>query len=115
MFLENNYYFNVIKEVIVKDDFLDLDKNVRGCQKETYDDCTTTEYIDRIISNCGCLPFQIKLGDEAEVIIIKSFEDTYINISETSLYSSKNGLCKKPQDEQYRLPPTMFRNAHHKL
>ena len=93
MFLENNYYFNVIKEVIVKDDFLDLDKNVRGCQKETYDDCTTTEYIDRIISNCGCLPFQIKLGDEAEVIIIKSFEDTYINISETSLYPSKIGLC----------------------
>ena len=36
-----------------------MDKDVRGCQKESYDECTTRKYENSLINQCQCLPFQI--------------------------------------------------------
>ena len=36
-----------------------MDKDVRGCQIETYDECTTRKYKNSLINQCQCLPFQM--------------------------------------------------------
>ena len=36
-----------------------MDKDVRGCQIETYDECTTRKYKNSLMNQCKCLPFQM--------------------------------------------------------
>ena len=50
---------NVIKEIKVTDSFLSMDKGVKGCQKESFDDCTTRKYMNALMSKCHCLPLQV--------------------------------------------------------
>ena len=57
--LEKKYFLNVIKEISVTDSFMSMDKDVRGCQKESYNKCTTTKYINALMNKCQCLPFQM--------------------------------------------------------
>ena len=59
--LEKKYHLNVIKEISVTDSFLTLDKDIRGCQVESFDDCTTEKYIDTLRNKCQCWPFQLGL------------------------------------------------------
>ena len=62
--LEKKYYLNFIKEITVTESILSLDENIRGCQEESYDECTTRKYKDTLIDKCQCLPFQLRLDDE---------------------------------------------------
>ena len=62
--LDKMYYMNVIKEITVTDSILSLDENIIGCQGETFDECTTRKYLDTLINNCQCLPFQLRINDE---------------------------------------------------
>ena len=65
---EGEYNLNVVKEIAVTDSYMGLDQDVRGCQnKEPYDDCTTKIYIDTIIGECGCLPFNIRVSNQARL------------------------------------------------
>ena len=57
--LEKKYFLNVIKEITVTNSFLSMNKDARGCQKESFDECTTRKYINTLINQCQCLPFQI--------------------------------------------------------
>jgi len=57
--LEKKYYLNVIKQITVTDSYLALDKETRGCQKESFDDCTTRKYLNALMNKCQCLPFHI--------------------------------------------------------
>ena len=46
-----------------------LDPEVIKCQnKETYDDCTTRQFLEHIRNVCGCLPLALRLSDEVEAI-----------------------------------------------
>ena len=58
------HYLNVIKEITVTDSFLSLDKNIRRCQEESFDKCTTRKYTNALIDTCKCLPFQLRLTEE---------------------------------------------------
>ena len=53
------HYLNVIKEISVTDSFLSMDKNERGCQEESFDECTTRKYLKALRNKCQCLPFQM--------------------------------------------------------
>ena len=65
---EGEYNLNVVKEIEVTDSYMGLDQDVRGCQnKEPYDDCTTKIYMDTIIGECGCLPFNIRVSNQARL------------------------------------------------
>ena len=65
---EGEYNLNVVKEIEVTDSYMGLDQGVRGCQnKEPYDDCTTKIYMDTIIGECGCLPFNIRVSNQARL------------------------------------------------
>ena len=49
------------------DSFLELDEYIRGCQnEEPLDNCTTRQYIDSLMNQCGCLPYNIRLYNEKE-------------------------------------------------
>ena len=67
------YDLNVIKEISVTDSFLSLDDNIRGCQKESFDDCTTRKYKKTVLETCKCLPFKLRLTEEVSFcrIIVK--------------------------------------------
>ena len=58
------YNLNVIKEVRVTDSFQSMGKDIKGCQEESYDECTTRKYMNALIRNCQCLPFKLRLTDE---------------------------------------------------
>ena len=65
--LGKEYNLNVIKEIVVTDDFLGLDKDVTNCQnEETYDNCITRRFTNTIYEKCKCLSFN--LSNEVEVV-----------------------------------------------
>ena len=55
---------NILKEIEVKDSFLELDSDVIKCQSYesngTYDSCTTRFFSEQMKSNCGFLPYAIR-------------------------------------------------------
>ena len=57
------YNLNVVKDIKVTEDFLDLDSDVRKCNRKGYADCKTRAYLDGILQNCGCLPLSLMLKD----------------------------------------------------
>ena len=57
----------MIKEIDVTDSFLSMDKEIRGCQKENYNDCITSKFKDILSTKCKCLPFKMKISDEASI------------------------------------------------
>ena len=61
---KKKFYLNVIKEISVTDSFLAMDKNIRGCQEESYDECTTRKYKENLENKCQCLPFQMRITEE---------------------------------------------------
>ena len=61
---EKKYDLNVIKEIAVTDSFLNLDDDIRGCQVQTFEECATKIYQTKLLNNCQCLPFQIRMTDD---------------------------------------------------
>ena len=65
---EGEYNLNVLKEIIVTDSYLGLDPSIKGCQNvETLENCTTRHYIDNLIAQCKCVPFN--MGQFARVYL----------------------------------------------
>ena len=63
------YNLNNIKEIIVTEDFLGLDKSIIGCQNlESEDDCRTRQYINGLKKMCKCLPFSIRKPGQVSFI-----------------------------------------------
>ena len=62
-----------------------LDPEVIKCQnEETYDDCTTRQFLEHIRNVCGCLPLALRLSDEVErsyKVQAKSFRCNSISTS----------------------------------
>ena len=59
---EGEYNLNSLKEIVVTDDFLGLDKEDRKCQNdEPHENCTTRQYRNTFLRECGCLPFSMRL------------------------------------------------------
>ena len=45
------------------DEFLRLDENDRQCQnEESEDECLSRKYLENIMKQCKCLPFNLKLS-----------------------------------------------------
>ena len=65
IFGEGEYNLNNLKEIKVKESFLNLDQDIRGCQvDETFLNCTTKHTTANLLKNCGCLPFNIIASPE---------------------------------------------------
>ena len=71
----NEYNLNNVKEISVTDDFLTLDKTIIKCQnEETLEDCKTRKYIDTMVKQCKCLPFNLRIFNKV-VFILKYFNN----------------------------------------
>ena len=68
---EGEYNLNNLKEIMITDSYLGLEQHIRGCQnQEPVFNCTTRNYIEAVIKNCGCLPLIIKLMSHMKVKLI---------------------------------------------
>ena len=85
---------NVIKEIKVTDSFLTLDEEAKGCQEESFNECTTTKYRDKMINKCQCLPFQLRLSEEVSNIWLLLSKER-LNISDSTMYCGTSEMCFK--------------------
>ena len=59
---QGEYNLNELKEVMVTDSYIGLDQAVRKCQNnEPFFNCTTKNYINSILDQCGCLPLNLNI------------------------------------------------------
>ena len=72
--IDMEHYLNVIKEITVTESFLSSNEQIRGCQEESFDECTTRKYKKTIMNKCNCLPFQIRLNEEVKVAFQTSLQ-----------------------------------------
>ena len=57
---EGQYNLHSLKEIIVTDSFMGLERDARNCQDmETYNDCITRQYIEKIRNKCDCIPLSL--------------------------------------------------------
>ena len=82
---EGEYNFNVIKEIKVTQSYLGLDaeaRSPRGCQDEkSVPDCMTEQYLEDLLQECHCLPFNNIISDKQYKIVL-----SYNNIVTKFLY-----------------------------
>ena len=61
---------NVLKKIEVTDSYLGLDQHIRRCQiEETLFDCSTREYIDTVLGECGCLPLNVNMFNTVTLLL----------------------------------------------
>ena len=52
---------SAVKEMRVTEHFLGLDEVIKKCQsKETFEECTTREYISAVQKKCDCVAYGLK-------------------------------------------------------
>ena len=62
---EGVYNLNELKVIEVTDSFLSMDQEDRKCQSnEPILNCTTKNYMEELIKQCGCLPFNTRSSDK---------------------------------------------------
>ena len=58
---EGNYEISAVKVIEVTNDYLGLDGEIRKCQnKESFENCTTRQYLSTVKSVCNCIPYELK-------------------------------------------------------
>ena len=75
---EGQYNLNNLKEIKVKEPFFDLPPEDINCQhNEPIDNCTTRQYKDSLIRNCGCLPLKMRISNE---VIVGNMNFIYLQL-----------------------------------
>ena len=66
---EGEYNLNILKEIKATDSYLGLDKDVRKCQNdEPLFNCTTRKFIEDILTECTCLPSNLRISNKVRQI-----------------------------------------------
>ena len=64
---EGQYNLLSLKEIVVTDSFMGLDRDSQNCQNiETVDGCKTRLHIENFRQQCGCLPLSLKLSEKGK-------------------------------------------------
>ena len=62
---EGQYNFLSLKEIVVTESFMGLNRETKNCQNvEAYDKCKTQSYIQDLRQECGCLPLALRLSEK---------------------------------------------------
>lgn len=61
------YNLNNIKIIEATDNFMNLDDATKNCRAESFDNCTTRSYVNRVIHECGCLPLNMRMKAHEKV------------------------------------------------
>ena len=55
---EGTFAMSAVKEIRVTEDYLGLEEETRKCQnQESFEECTTREYIEMVTKDCNCVPY----------------------------------------------------------
>ena len=59
---EGEYNLNALKVIEVTESYIGMDN---GCQNgESLQDCATNHFVGKVLEQCGCLPFNIRLSEK---------------------------------------------------
>ena len=76
---EGEYNLNSLTEIRVTESYLSIDQDTRGCQnKESFFNCTTKKYIETVLTECKCLPVNLRLKDK--VLFFKGYTNKLFRI-----------------------------------
>ena len=65
---EGEYNLNVLTEIEVTESYLGMNEEDRNCQDvEPFYNCTSRQYRDTILAQCGCLPLSMNLSNDIKV------------------------------------------------
>ena len=65
IFEEGQYNFLSLKEIVITDSFMGLNRETKNCQNvEAYEDCKTQSHIQNLRQECGCLPLALRLSEK---------------------------------------------------
>ena len=63
--LRRNIQFKCVERNKSKRFLLDMDQDVIACQDvQPLDNCTTKHYMDTLLDECGCIPWNIRISDK---------------------------------------------------
>ena len=72
---EGQYNLNVVKEVEVTDSYMGMNVGERGCQNhERYEECTTNHLVESLLSQCHCLPPNMRTLNKVIQNIVAKFK-----------------------------------------
>ena len=78
---EGTFAISDVKEMKVTEEYLGLDENIRKCQnRESFEECTTNNYIDTVLKKCKCVPYSLKGFLSNRVDIFKNIHYKTCNI-----------------------------------
>ena len=90
---DGEYNLNALKEIKSTESFLGLDEDVRECQNdEPQYNCTTRHYVDSLMQQCGCLPFNIRMSIEETLFSFFSNINVRYLVSGTPLYNRRASM-----------------------
>ena len=73
---------SAVKEIRVTEDYLGLEEETRKCQnQESFEDCTTREYLQTVEKHCHCVPYGLNMffaENKANLSVIVSCKHKYI-------------------------------------
>ena len=79
---------------MITESYLGLEQHIRGCQnQEPLFNCTTRNYIESVIKNCGCLPLIIKLMSHMKVKLFYPMWSCDAKWTLTQLYFLQEPTC----------------------
>ena len=76
--LRRNIQFKCVERNKSKRFLLDMDQDVIACQDvQPLDNCTTKHYMDTLLDECGCIPWNIRISDKVmELIQYQIFQNS---------------------------------------
>ena len=104
LYEEGEYALTAVKEIQVTDDFLDI--KTKNCQiKESYEDCTTRSYLQRVELECKCLPYRLRnfTAKNQEVFRLKGKSQIISHFITDHLYAYRKCLCCQNSSEGQKL------------
>ena len=62
---EGYYNLDALTEIDVTESFRGLPQESKQCQEgESFFNCTTRQYIEKVLEKCGCFPLHFRLSDQ---------------------------------------------------
>ena len=68
---DGGYRMINVKKMVGTDSFMALSDEDKDCQKETYQDCHTRQFLEQLKQSCSCIPWGLK--HVLKVVILSHF------------------------------------------
>ena len=62
-----SYALSVLKKMTGTASFMKMSDELKGCQVETYEECSSRKYLARVAEECGCVPWALSSSRREQV------------------------------------------------